>query len=94
MCRQLISWAADYTDTMPVRPVGLSIPEELVVPDVPTKMRLLAEVRPGMRYTYEDQEEYYAMYRRACFAVTHNGALRPARSEFGAPRISEDYAKC
>jgi hypothetical protein len=35
-----------------------------------------------MRYSYEDQDSYYAMYRRACFAVTHKKVHVAAEEEY------------
>jgi hypothetical protein len=55
-------------------PLSYSIPDEYVVPHVPTKHHVWAEIIPGESLTYRfglnDENEYYQMYQSSRFAFT------------------------
>ena len=57
---------------MPVYPISFSIPEEHVVPQVPSKTRAIAYISPHDRstYIYKDQRSYYKGYQESWFGST------------------------
>ena len=54
------------------RPLYFAIPEELIVPDVPNKLREYATIIPGdlSTYVYDNERDYYKGYQESYFGVT------------------------
>jgi hypothetical protein len=59
-----------------VFPVGFGIPKCKIAARVGAKSRMLAEIIPGelSTYIYNREEDYYAGYSSACFAITKKKA--------------------
>lgn len=53
--------------------LGLSVPEEIIVPWVPNKNKDFASVIPDVAYTYsfEDQNQYYNDYKKSFYGISH-----------------------
>lgn len=55
---------------MPVHPISYSIADHLIQTEPTKKTTLFAPYMPGMKYCYDDSEEYLKGYRTAIFGVT------------------------
>jgi len=65
-----------YANTDGVRPIGFSIPKELVLEKTPKKTKAFANVvvSYSKNYQFDNEQDYYSEYQRACFAVTQKKA--------------------
>lgn len=62
---------------MPIHAISFAVPEEVIVPDVPAKDRVMSRVAPremGGTCQYSDETEYHAEYRRSYFGATRRKA--------------------
>lgn len=63
---------ADSDKYPTIRPISFAFPHQKLLPSIPTKEKLLAQIIPGVMHTfiYNDEESYYNDYRESMFAYT------------------------
>jgi hypothetical protein len=56
-----------------IKPINFAIPEELIVSEVPKKVKDYAHIIPGdfSTYIYDNQQDYFKGYQDAYFGITH-----------------------
>jgi hypothetical protein len=61
-----------YTKTDGVYPISFSIPEELVLPKLTEKTKLISDIIPNFNwtYTFNNEQDYYNEYATSFFGIT------------------------